>query len=312
MFQGLSQTLRWEDRQVFSRVGWAMTLLVVLQLAVQVLGLRLAAALAPGLLEAAWFDWVLSAAGSYLVAFPAAYRTLRVLPAVRAGRESPWTPGGLLQGWFMALALIYSANLVTMGLVRLINDLRDTPLSNPVEALLDQPVLFNLLLGCVLAPLAEELLFRKALLDRLKPYGEGFAILASALLFALVHGNLFQMLYAFAVGGFFGYVALRTGGVRWTIPLHAGVNFVSAGLSPLLEYFGDQGESVLSYFILFSLVFGWYLLSVRYRDRDRDGRLDPGAAGMEAGEKWGLFLVNPGMTVFCMLILFVVLLAMRM
>lgn len=47
MLQGLSQTLRWEDRQVFSRVGWAMTLLVVLQLAVQVLGLRLAAALAP-------------------------------------------------------------------------------------------------------------------------------------------------------------------------------------------------------------------------------------------------------------------------
>ena len=29
MFQGLSQTLRWEDRQVFSRVGWAMTLLVL-------------------------------------------------------------------------------------------------------------------------------------------------------------------------------------------------------------------------------------------------------------------------------------------
>ena len=97
MFQGLSQTLRWEDRQVFSRVGWAMTLLVVLQLAVQVLGLRLAAALAPGLLEAAWFDWVLSAAGSYLVAFPAAYLTLRALPAVRAEKETPWTPGGLLQ-----------------------------------------------------------------------------------------------------------------------------------------------------------------------------------------------------------------------
>ena len=169
MFQGLSQTLRWEDRQVFSRVGWAMTLLVVLQLAVQVLGLRLAAALAPGLLEAAWFDWVLSAAGSYLVAFPAAYLTLRALPAVRAEKETPWTPGGLLQGWFMALALIYSANLATMGLVRLIDGLRDTPMANPVETMLDQPVWFNLLLGCVLAPLAEELLFRKALLDRLKP-----------------------------------------------------------------------------------------------------------------------------------------------
>ena len=255
---------------------------------------------------------MLSAAGSYLVAFPAAYLTLRALPTVRAEKETPWTPGGLLQGWFMALALIYSANLATMGLVRLIDGLRDTPMANPVETMLDQPVWFNLLLGCVLAPLAEELLFRKALLDRLKPYGEGFAILASALLFALVHGNLFQMLYAFAVGGFFGYVALRTGGVRWTIPLHAGVNFVSAGLSPLLEHFGDRGESALSYFILFSLVFGWYLLSARYRDRDRDEGLAPGSAGMEAGEKWGLFLVNPGMTVFCLLILFAVLLAMRM
>lgn len=59
-------------------------------------------------------------------------------------------------------------------------------------------------------------------------------------------------------------------------------------------------------------MFGWYLLSARYRDRDRDERLAPGSAGMEAGEKWGLFLVNPGMTVFCLLILFAVLLAMRM
>lgn len=92
MLQGLSQTLRWEDRQVFSRVGWAMTLLVVLQLAVQVLGLRLAAALAPGLLEAAWFDWVLSAAGSYLVAFPAAYLTCGLCPPSGPRRRLPGRP----------------------------------------------------------------------------------------------------------------------------------------------------------------------------------------------------------------------------
>ncbi|MEI3005922.1 MAG: hypothetical protein V8T87_15120 [Victivallales bacterium] len=36
---------------------------------------------------------------------------------------------------------------------------RGAPIFNPVEQMADQPVVLNLLLGCVLAPAAEELLF---------------------------------------------------------------------------------------------------------------------------------------------------------
>lgn len=312
MFESLSQTLRWADRQVFSRVGWAMTMLLVLQVAVQMAGLQLAASLAPALLETAWFEWVLSLVSSYLVAFPVAALVLHTLPAVRAEEETPLTGGRFAEHWFISLALIYTANLLTLSLVQLIDSTREVPMANPVESMMDQSILFNVLLGCVLAPLAEEIFFRKVLLDRLKPYGEGFAILGSALLFALIHGNLFQMLYAFVVGALFGYIAVKTGGIRWTIPLHAGVNFVSAGLMPLLGYLGGMGEHILSVFTLFSIVFGWYLLSLRWRNRAREGALSPGSASMEMGEKWALFLVNPGMTAFCVLILLLVLLSIRM
>ena len=191
---------------------------------------------------------------SYLVAFPVAILVLHTLPAVRAEKETPLTGGGFAEHWFISLALIYTANLLTLSLVEMINGMREVPMVNPVESMLDQSILLNVLLGCVLAPLAEEIFFRKVLLDRLKPYGEGFAILGSALLFALIHGNLFQMLYAFVVGALFGYIAVKTGGVRWTIPLHAGVNFVSAGLMPLVGYLGEIGDHMLSVFTLFSIV----------------------------------------------------------
>jgi membrane protease YdiL (CAAX protease family) len=56
------------------------------------------------------------------------------------------------------------------------------------------------LYGAVLAPISEELLFRGYILRALRPYGKRFAILGSAILFGLFHGNLLQGPYAMLVG----------------------------------------------------------------------------------------------------------------
>ena len=52
----------------------------------------------------------------------------------------------------------------------------------------------------VFAPLWEELLFRGFVLRTLRPFGKRFAILGSAVLFGLFHGNLIQTPYAFLIG----------------------------------------------------------------------------------------------------------------
>lgn len=81
------------------------------------------------------------------------------------------------------------------------------------------------LYSALLAPISEELLFRKLVQGNLMPFGKRFAILTSALLFGLFHGNFLKIPYAFAMGLILGYVAAEYS-VWWSIALHAFNNFV--------------------------------------------------------------------------------------
>ena len=76
----------------------------------------------------------------------------------------------------------------------------------------------------LLAPLIEEYIYRGVVLGALRPCGDHFAVLASAMLFGLAHGNLYQLLYAALAGYFLGYVRVKTG--RWSVCvlLHAANN----------------------------------------------------------------------------------------
>ena len=160
-------------------------------------------------------------------------------------------------------------------------------------------MVLNLVLGCLVAPFVEEVMFRKVLLDRLRPYGDRFAVGASALCFGLFHGNFNQIPYAAALGLVFGYVALRTGCLWQTILLHAMVNFIATGLIPLLELWGDWGEELLGALILGSIFLGVVFLIVRRREL----RAAPGQYGLSQGRTWRLFFENPGVIVFCLLAL---------
>lgn len=70
---------------------------------------------------------------------------------------------------------------------------------NPVNGMLEQMDVLTVLYVCLLGPVIEEYIFRWKLLNRLRPYGEKAAILYTALMFGLMHGNLTQFLYAAAI-----------------------------------------------------------------------------------------------------------------
>ena len=76
-------------------------------------------------------------------------------------------------------------------------------------------------------PALEEAAFRGLLLRRLRPYGERFALVASALCFGLFHGNLNQFFYAFLLGLVLAELALSTGCLWQAVLLHALVNLFS-------------------------------------------------------------------------------------
>lgn len=85
----------------------------------------------------------------------------------------------------------------------------------------------------IFAPILEELWFRGLVLESLRPYGNGFAIFISAILFGITHANLAQFFYATAIGFFLAYVAIHTGSIIVPMILHAMMN----GLSSITSIF---------------------------------------------------------------------------
>lgn len=85
----------------------------------------------------------------------------------------------------------------------------------------------------IVPPLCEEVALRGVVMQPLRKYGDRFAILASAMVFGLMHGNLVQAPFAFIVGIFLGYSACVTNSLWTPIIIHFCNNAFSALMSML-------------------------------------------------------------------------------
>ena len=173
----------------------------------------------------------------------------------------------------------------------------------------------------ICAPILEEYIFRKLIVDRTVKYGQGVAVVLSGLMFGLFHGNLNQFAYAFLLGMFLAFLYVKTGELKVTIGLHMCINFMGAVVSVLLlkaihleEYQevimnGADSQAVMDYmmkylpgwigymiyvlFILAVLVTGIVLFIV-YRKKLK---LEPGQ--IAKGRRFKTVIGNPGMICYC-------------
>ena len=106
----------------------------------------------------------------------------------------------------------------------------------------------------ILAPLCEELLCRglicRGLLARRRPW---FAIVFSAFIFALLHGNLQQGIAAFGLGIFMGWVYYKTHSLWCTIAIH----FTNNALSQTMAFLFPDLPITATYASV--LPTGWYI-----------------------------------------------------
>lgn len=141
------------------------------------------------------------------------------------------------------------ANILTMIVTVILtssNDLNDsfntaTSIQPP-----DMPSAWFLLFTLVvIAPVFEEFIFRGALMDALKPYGNGLAIFVTGILFGIYHGNFNQLFYTATIGIALGYIANVTNSIVPTTIIHAMFNSVS-GILLLLMTTPSVQEYVMS------------------------------------------------------------------
>ena len=234
--------VRREARASYLRVGLGLFLFSLLPTALALLLSFIFHRFAPQVLNVPYFSWIMQVLLMYGIAFPLAYLVIGRSPLAKS---EPKTGGKFPFLLFFTVFWLLSGvarigALISELMMLVVEHLTGMDQSNPVTDMLsDTPLWIVFVVVVVLGPIVEELLFRRAVMERLLPFGEKSAILFSAVAFGIMHGNFYQLFYTVGMGLLIAYLYARTRDVRLPILLHMIYNFMGSiiplSFMPLLE-----------------------------------------------------------------------------
>lgn len=150
----------------------------------------------------------------------------------------------------------------------------------------------------IVPPLVEEFACRGIILGSLRKYSDAFAVLTSAIVFGILHGNFQQMPFAFLVGLILGYATVKTKSIWTAVAIHAFNNAVSVFFD--YAFIGSPQEvkniSYVVYLIISILVglVGIYLL----KDRNKEYKLPKKETSATKGQIYKWFFTSPTIIIF--------------
>ncbi len=235
---------------------------------------------------------------------------------------------------FITFAVMYIASIVGMILNNLLGNITGQGATNHfANVVSNMPTVVRIIVVPILAPVFEELLFRKALIDRIVGYGEVLAMLISGIMFGLYHANFLQFFYATFLGIFFAFIYIRTGKIGYTITLHLIINGFSTLMGVLtsdiidmtavtsylnsgdmegyLNYINENSAAFASLgfagiFVILAVIVGAILMIVmrkKFVFVHRDGEI-------EKGNRFSTAICNPGMLLYVIFYIIEIILAL--
>lgn len=158
--------------------------------------------------------------------------------------------------------------------------------------------------SCIVAPLTEEFAIRGIALQPLRKHGEKYAIVMTSLLFALMHQNMVQGIFAFIAGVVLGYFALATRSVWCSVVIHCLNNLLSVFTS-FIARSNNAGfmNSVFNALVVAIYIFGAMGLVMFIRNPNRHVLYKADAHFVSTGEKVSSFLFSPPMIIVIVFLL---------
>lgn len=223
-----------QAKKHFSRVGLGVFTLVVIGIVSQQAIVYGAEMLLPQWEKNGWTMYPIAILSQYIVALPVMLLVMKKAPHTPI-EKTKLKPANVAVAVFVGIFMMYAGNFIGILITSLLDVLTGKLTTNPVQALvMGEQVLPTIVFVVVVGPMIEEYIFRKQLIGRLHIYGEKTAVVVSALLFGLFHGNLSQFFYAFALGLVLGYLYVRSGKLRYSAGLHMLVNFMGSVIAPFM------------------------------------------------------------------------------
>ena len=184
------------------------------------------------------------AVGTYgmLIAYPMMFIPAMLYASSRSRRDEGFEDGYTLDNnnfgshrWytmaFVAIAMSLATAFVIEPISMLLPEMSEEMVKK-MEVVMGGPAWVTFISVSIFAPFFEEWLCRGIVLrGLLKKVGPVWAIILSALFFALIHANIWQAIPAFLMGIVFGYVYYKTGSLKLTMLMHFANNTLAFILS---------------------------------------------------------------------------------
>ena len=184
----------------------------------------------------------LNAICQYTIAFPLFFLLTKGIKKNTNSTQNRISVGKFLAFFVVAEGVMLFGGILANLISRLFDAIFGIGTENVVDSMLGYSNPWVIVVCvCILAPVFEEAIFRKILIDRFSRFGDGPAIFFSAIAFGLFHGNISQFIYATAVGIILGYMYTLTRRIEYTVILHAFLNFFGSIIPMGIEWI--QGES---------------------------------------------------------------------
>lgn len=304
-------------RKYFNRTGTAYFVFGASAMILQIILALLVKTFLPGLLYRPWVLWILASVPMYLVGAPICARIMRKLPAQELYRKNIGA-GHWFILFFMSVFLMVCGSVLGKIISAVISNATGLYTDTGLDSMISSSNIFLvILIVVIIGPFVEEMLFRKILIDRLIVFGDKAAILVSAIMFGLFHGNFEQLFYAVGVGFILGYIYVRTGKFRYNFLMHMMINFIGGILPTLImkgvnihqlqyslivgnfsELFSGLGMLallVLYEIMLFGFAVAGMVLLILMRKRFV---LKKGERTLTVSETMKQFVVHPGMILY--------------
>lgn len=223
-----------EHKRHFSKLGWMYLIGAVLIYALQAGVTVVVQQVKPEWLMDANLSLITMMIPMYLVGMPLMIWLIKRVKGTQVEQHAmkPWQ---FIAAVPMCFSVMYISNIIGLIITFLIGLVKGSDVGNVMMDITtgtSPVVLFIFTVLC--APVYEEYIFRKLIVDRTVKYGQGVAVLLSGLLFGLFHGNLNQFVYAFTLGLFFAFIYVKTGKLKYTIGIHMIVNFFGGVIGPMM------------------------------------------------------------------------------
>lgn len=217
------------NKKFFSKLGFILLVYSLLHQIVGPLGFYIVSRLNLDIAEDSVIYYLAQLLPTYLIAFPIVCLLFcKLIPA-----DKPEQHKMKFWQWLLAFMMLYGIGISINVIVQFIYFIlqlfnKGLVVENPIMNLMSEinPVAMILIVG-IIAPIVEETVFRKLLIDRLLPYGERIAIFLPGIIFGIFHGNLFQCFFAAAIGIFFSFIYTKTGKIKYTVFMHMTINLYS-------------------------------------------------------------------------------------